>query len=110
MPSIDHDKLHAAFEAAAEAGRTANPGDDGGTCNLDTAVLFLPHAMKADLEAAAVGTGIRLSDRKWMGRECFFIYADDCGGQGFARTRSAEAIERSLAHAGFRTSVYYQID
>ena len=53
------------------------------------------------------------SARRSTGSGCevgLFLCADGCGGQGFARTASAEAIKKTLEGAGFSTMMYYQID
>lgn len=106
---IDVPKLKAAFKAANQAAAEAAPGDDGGTCNFDTAMLFLPHSAQEQIALAALGTGVRVNTRNWLG-QCFSVNASTSGGQGFSRTRVAEAICKALEAAGFSAMVYYQMD
>ena len=109
MQTINVQALRSAFTIANDAAMLAAPGDDGGTCNFDTCTLSLPHSRRAEVEEAAAGTGIRARAEKWIG-ECFFLSSSASVGQGFSRTRVAEAMRDALKAAGFDAMVYYQMD
>ena len=110
MPeTLDTQALRAAFIAANDAAIAAEPGDDVGSCNFDTCTIRLPHRLKAQVEEAAKGTGMRARAEDWIG-QCFFLSASVSGGQGFSRTRIAEAIRDALRGRGFDALVYYQMD
>lgn len=113
-PTIDTAKLRATLTRAHATTLEANKGDDGGTCNFGTCVMHVPERELEGIRAAFEGTGIRVSDdRKWQcgkGEVALFLYADGTFGQGFARTRAAEALERELRADGFPATMYYQVD
>lgn len=83
---------------------------DGGTGNLDGAVLDMPFAPEAKVVAAikeAGITGYKLSDKMWKG--CFKLGIPQ-GSQGARRTLQAEVMERTLKAAGWTTNMFYKMD
>lgn len=115
MDAFKPDHFRATALAADEAAITAYRGgaDDGGSCNFDCAVLHLPAAWREQLTATARGTGLRIHTRDWMcsaGELAYFVSSERTGGQGFARTRAAEAIQSTFRAAGYEGLTFYQMD
>lgn len=111
--NVDH--LRATAIAAEAAGFTAYNGgkDDGGYCNFDCAVLHLPTAWREQVAAALEGTGLTVYVDEWMcdpGETAFHVRSNRTGGQGFSRTRAAEAIQAAFKAAGYPGTTYYQMD
>lgn len=111
--NVDH--LRATAIAAEAAGFTAYNGgkDDGGSYNFDSAVLHLPTAWREQVTAALAGTGLHVYVDEWMcdrGETAFHVQSERTGGQGFARTRAAEAIQAAFKAAGYPGTTYYQMD
>lgn len=82
---------------------------DGGTCNMDSPMLYLPGWRKADVEAAFAAADLRCFEYKGYGPKAWVI----CGGtygQGDCRTTMAEAMYKSLKRDGYDASMYYQMD
>lgn len=103
-------RLAAALAAAKHAALAVQPGDDGGTANLDSAFLNAQPGLRGEsvvraAEAAGVLLGIRRRSKWWNG---WFIHVTQ--GQGAMRTRMAEAAAAALNDAGESASVYYRID
>jgi len=109
MPSITQEQLAQAFTAAREAALALADTEDGGTCNLDTPVVFLPHVPKARVEAAAALAGICVHHDTWLGRACWFVYTP-LNGQANRRNRMAEAATKALKDAGLNATTYLQMD
>lgn len=98
-----------AAKAAAEAAVAAN-GEDGGTCNFDSAVLVMPRVNEQKLLQTMKDAGLdgyKLSGSFWRG--CFSL-STPSGGQANRRTRQAEAMGKALTAAGWQTRMYYQMD
>lgn len=94
------DDLRAAWE------NTPNSAEDGGTCNMDCPVLYLPRWTRSKVEQAGKEAGIPV--HFWRSG-CYHIgVASAC--QGDARTAKAEAMSAHLKAAGYDTSVWYCID
>ena len=107
QPKLIQD-LQAAKEAALKTARD-NPGD-GGTCNMDRAILFLPKGVRvAQVAGAVTRAGLSGHGSTWLGARVYFIHAP-IGGQGDLNTRQAEAISWTLKTAGWGAAVYYQMD
>lgn len=110
-------ELIAALKRAQEAAKAAGLlSDDGGTCNFDAPVLFMP---KGTRETTMDKIGLRggVSFMKWescpfagAGRTAWLIFGDFMSGQGNRRSRIAEAFAASLKADGFESDTYYQID
>lgn len=95
-----------AAKTAAEVELTMNP-EDGGTCNFDSPVIYLPKWNEKLVMQAFDEAGLGCWVHNFFGK-CFVISVH--GGQGNGRTRYAEAVERSLKEAGYKTSMYYAMD
>ncbi len=85
--------------------------EDGGTCNVDSAVVKLPGWDRAKVKQAvqeANGTAFLWT----QGRITFGWCISPRGGSGQAnrRTRRAEAISEAMELRGYETSMYYQMD
>ena len=106
---MDYAKLTAdlkkAKDHAISIGMADN--DDGGTCNFDTPVLVVKGARLDFLKKAAELAGVNIS--RWESGY-YHIYGDFLWGQGFLRTRMAEAFAKSLKDSGWDTYVYYAMD
>ena len=100
---------HQAALAAAAAS-----DDDGGSCNFDAPMFYFdrmpsPQA-QAKYEAAMSAAGISGYFTKRLGGAAL-VFGPDAGGQGFSRTRAAEAFEKALREQGYdNTSVWYEMD
>lgn len=101
--------LTAALIKAKEAALLFADTEDGGTCNMDSPMLYLPRWRKADVEAAAAAADLRCCEFTGWGAKMWII----CGGtygQGNCRTTMAEAMYKSLKADGYEASMYYQMD
>ena len=94
------DDLRTAWE------NTPNSAEDGGTCNMDCPVLYLPRWTRSKVERAGKEAGIPV--HYWR-PGCYHIGVASAG-QGDARTAKAEAMSAYLKTAGYDTSVWYCID
>lgn len=107
--AIDTAKLAVDIAAARVSARAAAQGEDGGTCNMDSPMLFfggMPRvALRRQIEAV-VGSG---TWGKLLGCPGF-IFSPGCGGQGNSRNRAAEAIAKELRARGWDCGVYYVMD
>lgn len=104
------EKLIEDLSAARAAADLVAPGDDGGTCNMDSCVLRLRKKQKGlSVEAAFLAAGLSgwyEGSGFWRG---WFITAPH-GGQANMRTRQVEAIGRVLRERGWDVGMYYQMD
>lgn len=103
-------RLASALAAAKHAALAAQPGDDGGSANLDSAFLNAVPGLRGEsvrraAEAAGVSLGTRQRGKWWNG---WFVHVG--GGQGAMRTRTAEAAAAALVAAGESATVYYKVD
>ena len=105
--------LTEALKLANEAAVHANdaygppPNADGGSCNFDSpSITFDKGTRRAYIEAAALAAGVSVYRDTWGGY-VFGMYSD---GQGFRRTRSAEAAAAVLKAHGYRGHVRYMLD
>lgn len=115
MDTFNPDHFRTTALAADEAAIHAYCGgdDDGGSSNFDCAVLHLPASWRDQLLAVAEGTGLHIRTRDWMcgdGELAYFVSSTRTGGKGFARTRTAEAIQATFKAAGYDGLTYYQVD
>lgn len=106
MPT--HEELVAALRAANDAAKAARGTVDGGTCNMDTPVLFT-RRREAFVAKAAAEAGVIVRKGSWMGRVCYFVQVE-YEGQGDMRTRMVEAATKALKAAGLAAQTYYQMD
>lgn len=103
-------QLASALAAAKQAAVDVEPGDDGGSANLDTAFLHAQPGLRTDaVRRAAAAAGVAVGDR-WRSRwwNGWMVHVEK--GQGAMRTRMAEAAAEALRAAGESASVYYQVD
>ena len=90
---------------AAEAAQT----EDGGTCNFDSAALYLPRWNARKVEQAAKEAGTRCSDWNLFGQKPF-VFFPFTHAQANARSRNAEAVTKSLQSMGYDAIDYCHID
>lgn len=105
--------LKKAREKATAAGLLS---DDGGTCNFDSPVLYMPKGTR-QTTMDKIGLCAGVSFMKWeskvftaCGYSVWLIFGDFMSGQGNRRSRIAEAFATSLKADGFESDIYYQID
>jgi hypothetical protein len=79
--------------------------DDGGTCNMDSALLIVGRKSRKVEEAVKAGGGMAFHRR---GRG--YILSPRVRAQGFARTAAAKALRDTLTEAGFDMGMWYQMD
>ena len=103
-------EIVAAIESAARAAHKLAAHDDGGTCNMDSAFIEADAMSGAEAEEIARISGVRvyLLHSKTYGRVLMLGSITD--GQGFRRTKMAEAAHQILAEKGLPSGVWYQID
>lgn len=83
---------------------------DGGTCNFDSPVIYLPRWKKELVKQAAKEAGAhcwKLGYGFWKG---FFLISPKTHSQGYPRTKNAEAMYDHFKSLGYTASVYYQMD
>lgn len=83
--------------------------DDGGTCNFDAPTLSLPGWKKKLVEAAARTAGVGCFEWTLWSSESY-VFPVPGVGQGYTRTRAAEAMSRYLKEHGYDAGMYYQMD
>lgn len=94
-----------AREASVEAGK----GDDGGSANLDSVFLTLPHWREKQVLEAIQRAGLYCTSKtKWIG-EGYLISPVGCG-QGNSRARAMKAMKKILDEKGYDVIGYYQMD
>lgn len=93
---------------AALAYGLANMGDDdGGTSNFDAPTLFLTGWDKKLVESAAKVAGVGCFEWDFCKAYVFVVRG---AGQGYTRTKAAEAMSRYLKERGYESGMYYQMD
>ena len=94
---------------AKEAGLLS---DDGGTCNFDSPVLYMPKGTReATMKKIGGAAGVRFFKLyNTAGGAWWTVHGDFISGQANRRTASAEAFAASLKADGFESDTYYQID
>ena len=103
-------RLVAALKSAAEAGRAALTGEDGGACNFDSPALSLPHMTEKQVSACAKAAGTTVFVWRLYSQRLWVFNVPVAGPQGNDRTRQAEAMTASLATAGYNAITYSQLD
>lgn len=98
-------KLTQDLKAAAEVASPLADTDDGGTCNFDSAVLYLPRWVAQKTNQAIQAAGLR----GWRHSDGY-ILSVPVPRQGNARTRQAEAMRDYMRDLGYQTGMYYQMD
>ena len=75
-----------------EPGRDdADPGEDGGTCNLDTPAIRVPGMPDRLMQELAERIGIRLSDYQWFGGQRYYWVSVAVRGQANRRSTMSQA-------------------
>jgi len=103
-------EVAAAIQDALKAAHKFAAHDDGWTCNSDSA--FIEAEGMSDAEAENIGriSGVRVypQNSEIYGR--ILMLSGIADGQGFRRTKMAEAAQQILAKKALRSGVWYQID
>lgn len=100
-------KLADDLKAAHAYGLAHMGDDDGGTCNFDAPALFLTGWNKSLVEAAAKAAGVGCFE--WRNSKAY-VFTVRGAGQGYTRTKAAEAMCRYLKEQGYKAGMYYQMD
>lgn len=100
-------KLADDLQAALAYGLAHMGNDDGGTCNFDAPTLFLTDWDKKLVEAAAKTAGVGCFEWDFCKAYVFTVRG---AGQGYARTKVAEAMSHYLKEQGYNAGMYYQMD
>ena len=104
-----YEQLTADLIAAKTIAAQFENEEDGGTCNFDTAALYLPRWNREQTEKAFEAAGLRTDKWKMFGSTYWMIFG--CySGQGNRRTTMAEAVCKYLKNKGYDATVYYQMD
>lgn len=110
LAKIEH--LVKALKKADLAAKEAEPNDDGGSANIDSVVIFLKGWRVKAIERVIELSGIRMDINpmtSWMWRGGRFVWISS-NGQGYKRTKMAEAAVESLKDDGYDARCYYQMD
>lgn len=108
-PRGKYKKLSDDLKAAMEYGRAHAGTDDGGTCNFDAPCIPAKGWKESLVKNAAREVGIGASTWKLGGEKAFVFSVPDVG-QGYTRTRAAEAACDYLKAHGYPAGMYYQMD
>mgnify|MGYP000762667757 FL=1 len=103
-------RLVAALKSAAEAGRAALTGEDGGASNFDAPAVSLPRMTEKQVKACAKAAGTTVFVWRLYSQRLWVFNVPVAGPQGNDRTRQAEAMTASLAAAGYDALTYSQMD
>lgn len=102
-------KLADDLKAALVYGLENMGTDDGGTCNFDAPALFLTDWKKKLAEAAARTAGVGCFEWEFLNNKAY-VFSVRGAGQGYTRTKAAEAMSHYLKEQGYEAMVYYQMD
>ena len=94
--------------AAGVAAEAAEP-EDGGTCNFDSAALYLPRWNARKVEQAAKEAGTQCSTWTLYGTK-HFVFPPITHAQANAHSRNAEAVTAALKEMGYEAIDYCQMD
>lgn len=95
--------------AVEKAKEKAITTDDGGTCNFDCCVLFLPRYNEENTIEAIKAAGIGGFKSNHFGKVCYML-GNPISAQGNRRTVQAEKIAEIMNSKGYDAKVYYQMD
>ena len=101
-------KLADDLKTAIEAGQVAeakNP-EDGGACNFDATMIYLPRWS----EKKVVQTAEEVGTSAWKYKPGLFIINPITNGQANARSRNSEAMTAKLLELGYQTTDYCCMD
>lgn len=102
-------KLAEDLKAALAYGREHMGTDDGGTSNFDAPTLRLPRWNKKLVEASAKTAGVGCFIWNLCGCKSY-VFSIPGVGQGYTRTKAAEAMSTHLKELGYDAGMYYQVD
>lgn len=102
-------KLAEDLRNALAYGRANQGTDDGGSSNFDAPAVSLPGWDKALVEAAAKTAGTMCFEWQ-LGRSTSYLFSIPGVGQGYTRTKAAEAMSGYMAAQGYDAGMYYQMD
>lgn len=102
-------KLADDLKAALAYGLEHMGTDDGGTSNFDAPTISLPKWDKKLVVAAAKAAGTRCLEWELWGDKSYILTISGVG-QGYTRTKAAEAMSRYLKEQGYDAGMYYQMD
>lgn len=103
-------RLVTALKSAAEAGRAALTGEDGGASNFDAPAVSLPRMTEKQVKACAKAADTTVFAWRLFKQRLWVFGVPVYGPQGNDRTRQAEAMTASLAAAGYDALTYSQMD
>jgi hypothetical protein len=98
----------AALRLARLAALAADPIEDGGTCNFDSATIALRNLKGVDVNQAGKDAGVTAYTGKWFGEPTAWVGCSH--GQGARRTAMAEAFCAALHAQDIPATMYYQMD
>lgn len=90
---------------AGQAAEAENP-EDGGTCNFDATLIYLPRWQENKVLQAAKEAGTNA----WKYKPGLYVINPVTNGQANARTENIRAMKKSLENAGYDVSIYYCMD
>lgn len=96
-------------EATEKARAIAMTTDDGGTCNFDSCIIFLPRWNNEKTIAAIKAAGVGGFRSNHYGKVCYII-GNPVSAQGNANTAQAETIRDVMRSKEYQTAMYYQMD
>ena len=99
-------KLRDDLIIAVEAGKKADYGEDGGTCNFDSPSLLLPRWQEKKIKQAAKEAGIGCF--KWYGAR--YVFSTPTRAQGNRNCRVSEAMCKALTELNYDCVEYCQAD
>lgn len=102
-------KLADDLKAALVYGLERKGTDDGGTSNFDAPTIRLPEWDKQLVKAAAKAAGVICSEWTLWG-DGSYVFSVPGVGQGYTRTKAAEAMSQYLREKGYDAGMYYQMD
>lgn len=95
--------------AVEKATEIAYQTDDGGTCNFDSCILYLPRYNKDKTLETIKETGIRAFKGNYYGKVCY-ILENPVYAQADRNTIQAEIINKIMGNKGYNVGMYYQMD
>ena len=102
-------KLRDDLIIAVEAGKKADYGEDGGTCNFDSPSLLLPRWQEKKVQQAAKEAGI--SCFKWeLYGGARYVFSTPTRAQGNRNCRVSEAMCKALETLGYSVTEYCSMD
>lgn len=101
-------RLSDAIREAIKAGQAAeaeNP-EDGGTCNFDATLIYLPRRQESKVLQAAKEAGTTA----WKYKPGLYVINPVSNGQANTRSRNAEVMTAKLSVLGYQTTDYCEMD